>query len=271
MNNTSSVFKNHIESIVVPTLKGGLGNQMFQISTAYAYSRDNNISFGINYGLPTTRVQGNGPETYQDTLYSNIYATSEVPEQTYNEPDFSHSSLPQGTRLIIDGYFQSPKYFDNYKDSIGDLFTFSDDIKEKVESALSKIPGQKVGVHIRRGDYKMYSKVHPPCPVSYYESAMNEFSDDATFIVCTDDIPSFKEEFDVSKFVLSNGKSELEDLYLLSQCDSVIICNSTFSWWGAYLGNDKEKVIAPASWFGPDGPKEYEDIYVDSWLRIDNT
>lgn len=270
MNSTSAVFKTQVPDIVVPTLKGGLGNQLFQISAAFALAKRHDGNFGVNFGLPSSRVQGHGPEKYQDNLYSKIPATSEVPEQVYTEQGFSYNPIPFRPRVIIDGYFQSHKYFNDYKEDICNLFTFPDDIKKKVDTAISKIDGPVIGVHIRRGDYKIYSRVHPPCSVEYYDKAIKEFSNDSTFIVCTDDQESFQSEFDTSKFILSNAQSELEDLYLLSQCDGIIICNSTFSWWGAYLGKDKSKIIAPSTWFGPDGPQDFSDVYVDTWTKIDN-
>ena len=57
----------------------------------------------------------------------------------------------------------------------------------------------------------------------------------------------------------------LMTLYCLSQCDSVIMSNSTFSWWGAWLGKRKEKVIVPPFWFGRAGPRDLEDLIPDRW------
>ena len=112
-------------------------------------------------------------------------------------------------------------------------------------------------------------------PEDYYERALKKFSmekmaGDSIFILCTDDIQSVNAEFNLDKlgFIWSNAKSELEDLYIMSQCDSVIMSNSSFAWWGAYLGKRKEKVIAPGIWFGPDGPQDYHDIYLKWWEKI---
>jgi hypothetical protein len=67
---------------------------------------------------------------------------------------------------------------------------------------------------------------------------------------------------------LSNCKSEIEDLYLLSQCDAHILTNSSFSWWGNYLGKEKEKTVVPNIWFGPHGPKDTHDVYRDNWIKV---
>ena len=73
---------------------------------------------------------------------------------------------------------------------------------------------------------------------------------------------------DVSIFKNLHNSDEIEDLYSLSQCDGVIISNSSFSWWGAWLGKKKYKVISPNRWFGPKGPKNYQDIYKKDWIKI---
>ena len=158
---------------------------------------------------------------------------------------------------------------------VKDLFTFPDEIKEKVDSKFNSLNKKKIGVHVRRGDYKTFSTTHPPQPEDYYERALKKFSmekmaGDSIFILCTDDIQSVNAEFNLDKlgFIWSNAKSELEDLYIMSQCDSVIMSNSSFAWWGAYLGKRKEKVIAPGIWFGPDGPQDYHDIYLKWWEKI---
>ena len=254
--------------MITPILKGGLGNQLFQISAGLSLANENGGSFGVNYDLPNTRIQGHCPTKYRDNLYQNVPTTSDTPGNTYSEPEFSYKPIPYQENLLIDGYFQSEKHFKNNKEQIKQLFKFNDDTKEKIDKALSSIQTPIIGVHIRRGDYKVYNRVHPPCEKKYYEAAMDLFPKDSTFIMCTDDLSSVQEEFDTSNFIVSNSKDELEDLYLLSQCDNVIICNSTFSWWGAYLGKDKDKIVAPARWFGPDGPPNYQDIFIEDWIKL---
>jgi len=260
--------------MIIPNLKGGLCNQLFQTAAAYAHAKRSDTFFGINYNLKHNCIQGHPPTKYKDTLYKNILTTDSVPEEIYNEPKFEYVPIPIKKDLLIDGYFQSEKYFADCKDDIKSLFTFPDDIKEKVDTKLNQINKKKIGVHIRRGDYKMFPTTHPSQTTEYYDRALRHFSLERTagnciFILCTDDIPSVQVEFDLDKygFIYSNSKSELEDLYLLSQCDSAIISNSSFAWWGAWLGKEKDKVICPGIWFGPDGPQDYHDIYVHGWEK----
>ena len=104
--------------MVIPNLKGGLGNQLFQIAAAYALARDNNVDFAINYDLPHTCIQGFSPDRYKDTLYRDIPVTDRVPEYTYNEKHFRYEPIPYEEDMIMDGFFQSEKYFLKYRISV---------------------------------------------------------------------------------------------------------------------------------------------------------
>ena len=102
----------------------------------------------------------------------------------------------------------------------------------------------------------------------YLKEATKYFGDEYEFLIFSDDLNSLKREVNLKDFVNLENDNEIEDLYSLSQCDSVIMSNSSFSWWGAFLGKKKEKVICPDKWYGPKGPKDSQDIYDDSWTKI---
>ena len=136
-----------------------------------------------------------------------------------------------------------------------------------MHKALDKLDGDVVGVHVRRGDYLQNPNIHPTCTVAYYKTAFKRFSD-ATFIVCTDTPDWVATNLCSDNVILSNSKDELEDLYLLSQCSHNIISNSSFAWWGAWLNNNNPTVIAPKTWFGPDGPQDFHDMYCDNWVQL---
>lgn len=260
--------------MIVSNIKGGLCNQLFQIAAGYAHAKRCDTFFCIDYNLKHTCIQGHPPTKYRDTLYKNIMTTDESPKEQYNDPKHEYTPIPIKKDLLLNGFFQSEKYFANCKDDIRNLFQFPKEVTEKIDNKFKQLDKKKIGVHIRRGDYKMFSMTHPLQTTEYYEKALRHFSLERTagncvFILCTDDLPSVQAEFDLDKYnlVYSNSKSELEDLYLLSQCDSVIMSNSSFAWWGAWLGKEKEKVICPGMWFGPDGPQDYHDMYVHGWEK----
>lgn len=252
--------------MIVPYLQGGLGNQLFQIANAYALSKRYNCLFGINYTLSTCPNQGNTAEKYQNTLYQKLPITNNKPDNIYQEPSFKYNAIPKTNNVLLMGYFQSSRYFEDCKNDIRQLFTFPSCVKNKVDNFLSEVHKPIIGVHIRRGDYikPNFIKYHGILTSEYYSIAAKMFQDHKA-IICTDDWGSVQKEMSFSKAKYSPFTDELEDLYLLSQCDSLIICNSSFSWWGAFLGKNKQKVIAPKKWFVEN--KEH-DIYEKDWIIL---
>ena len=237
--------------MIIPQLKGGLGNQLFQISTAAAHAKRMDTEMCINYSRPFSCIQGKHPTTYQHTLYQKISNTNSIPSIVHNEPKFSWDELPEEDDMIIDGYFQSDKYFKSYREYIKSIFTFDfPKAKNKISSINNK---PTVIMHIRRGDYLTYNRVYEKCSVGYYLEALDyikgAYCDDFNLLACSDDWQTVREEFK------------------LSQGNYIIGSNSTFAWWGAYLGIDSTNIF-PVSWFGPDGPKDVEDLIPEQWIRL---
>ncbi len=134
----------------------------------------------------------------------------------------------------IDFYYQDPKFFEKYGDEIKALF------REGIA------PIDMVAIHVRRGDYVNNPFYVDLTETSYYDEAMSQFSGEE-FLVFSDDIEWCKKQpiFDGCKF--AEGNSEIEDMNLMAGCKGIIMANSSFSWWAAYLS--KAKVIAPIAWY----------------------
>jgi len=258
--------------MITARLKGGLGNQMFQIAAGISKAKDLNTDFFINPNITHYGQQGKKPYTYRDNFYSKIMHKDFMPEFVYSEPGFAYSPLPDKTDMIIDGYFQTEKYFKHNKELIKNSFYFSDDLRKKIDTRISKIKQKILGVHVRVGDFLSPGNFssHFICNKNYYSNALSQFDISKYFIlVCTDSPSTLFDFFPKEDIAFSNSKNELEDLYLLSQCDSLILTNSSFGWWGAYLGKEKDIVYTPSKWFAKDGPQDYNDIYLDKWKKID--
>ena len=131
-----------------------------------------------------------------------------------------------------------------------------------------------VGVHIRRGDYVTLGLI--ACNIKYYEGCikkMNEMEKDAVFFVFSDDIPWVRENLHVdAKLVyVDNNNPSPEDMRLLYSCNHFIMSNSTFSWWGAFLGKyPAKKVMCPRFWDAKNIKRE-SDLILDEWIKVDNT
>ena len=261
--------------MIVNNLEGGIGNQLFQLAAGYSHARRIGVDFAINFNFSVFVGQGHVAQKYKKNILSKIPETNRSRDEfmEWKQPNFSFNPIPTYDNLILLGYFQSEKYFSDFSDEIRDLFVFPKSLKKKIDKKMRFSSKKKIGVHIRRGDYKSpgVKEVLPPLNINYFFNAMKLFKDnEVDFLIFTDDFSSVKNEIDLSGFHNLDNKDEIEDLYALSQCDGVIMSNSSFSWWGAWLGKEKYKVVTPLKWFGPKGPGKgvYEDVYNDKWIRL---
>lgn len=241
-------------------LMGQMANQMFIIATTVAHARDN----GVEYGIPKVSGKRNQfPCYFQDITQLGFYG-QHASERDYREPTFGiYEPIPfqDNTRLV--GYYQSEKYFKHRRQEIIDLFD------------IPKYPKQEgiVSIHVRRGDYVKLARKHPPVTIEYLLAAINQFVDDGYhFKFFSDDITWCKENFKGERFSFSEGKTMKEDMGLMASCEHNIIANSTFSWWGAWLNQNPDKiVIAPKQWFGPgyqDRILRVDDIVPQNWIKL---
>jgi len=261
--------------------QGGLCNVMFKLSAAISLALDNKVDYVFSNefirqldkdvvcdGFDDYRV-------YYDNVLRNIkfIDTLPLPYRIHSElMTFNYKSINynKGENLLLDGYYQSEKYFINNKDYIINLFKPTENIKQFI---LEKLPNVKnsISIHIRRGDYLNLPHYHPQQSLEYYMSAINLLGIDRNYLIFSDDLDGIKNMFDFlpNKQFVNLGKNYL-DLYAISMCEHNIICNSTFGWWGAYLNENKDKkVIGPNNWFGPSASHlNSSDILPDNWIKI---
>lgn len=131
-------------------------------------------------------------------------------------------------------------------------------------------------VHVRRGDYLApnYKAVFEGCcTLDYYKRALAFMQDkepDVKYICFSDDIKWMRENLPLGDNALfvdwNTGADSPLDMYLMSQCDNAIIANSTFSYWGAYLGKKKATVIYPEKWWNVAGGSP--DLFLDDWKEM---
>ena len=176
------------------------------------------------------------------------------------EHNYAHSQakIEKNKNFHLIGHWQSERYFVDIKDIIRNDFRF------KIEEQISKLDlyqemtqSNSVSLHIRGKDY-VKNPYYSQCDVHYYLNAIDKISRDNSslkFYIFTDDLDhvreNYKELLEFSKIVnvRTPFKSEIVDLLLMSRCQHNIICNSSFSWWGAWLNNNPNKiVISPQRW-----------------------
>jgi hypothetical protein len=160
---------------------------------------------------------------------------------------------------IQDIYVQSEEYFKESSDYIRTLFGGG------IE------PINMVAIHVRRTDYVGNPFYVDLFENGYYERAMAEFPKEE-FLVFSDDIEWCKEQEIFKGCEFSDG-DEITDLNRMAGCKGIIMANSSYSWWAAYLGDQKKKVIAPKKWYTLASPNHQEESIastrlLDSWQRI---
>jgi hypothetical protein len=155
-----------------------------------------------------------------------------------------------------DFYFQDPKYFIKYANEIKALF--GDATFHNVDMI------DKVSLHVRRGDYVGNDFYVNLFRTDYYQKAMAEFPG-AKFLVFSDDIEWCKKQEIFKDCDFQEGGDEISDMNMMIRCNGHIIANSTFSWWGAWLG--KGKVVAPSvyNWYSD---FEERTVCPSTWIRV---
>ena len=187
----------------------------------------------------------------------------------------------------LTGYFQSEKYFEDIKEQVKQAFRFSEMVWDKLPGEIEntmRIYKQQmekvtsVAVHIRRGDYLEVAEVYGDiCTEAYYNKAiayMKAKFPGAVFYVFSNDTVwakgwAKKQAAEENPFVVICGTTEETgylDMLLMSSCKHYIIANSSFSWWGAWLGDAPDKcIIAPSKWLKG---KDCRDIYTDDMIKV---
>lgn len=292
--------------MVISNIIGGLGNQMFQYAAGRALSLARGqllhldisgfANYGLHQGFELQRVF-NCPVAIatEDEVHAilgwqfssgirRIVARPSLAvfrsRDFVVEPHFHYWSeirnVPQDCYLV--GYWQSEKYFKDVAAIIRSDFTFKAPL-ENLNADLAEQIKQvnAISLHVRRGDYAKNSKtmaIHGLCALDYYRAAIRYVSNQVEhpyFFIFSDDIGWVKDNLKMNfpcQYVEHNhGADSYNDMRLMSLCHHHIIANSSFSWWGAWLNPNPDKiVIAPNKWFVNEG--NVEDLFPQDWVTL---
>jgi hypothetical protein len=290
--------------MIISQLSGGLGNQLFQYAYGYSRALELGVEFKIDlsfyetyewhtFSLNPFNISAKIANTEEisfikslDHRFQNkiMRKLNLVNPHCINEKNllFNPKYLSINKQSYVTGYWQSEKYFlDNLK-NIFNEFSIKILPTKKNQELINDIISEKesVSLHIRRGNYvdiEHVNKIHGTVSLEYYELAINYFLKNVIspkFYIFSDDIRWAQKNLKLNKRVLfvdiNDDLTDYEDLRLMSLCKNNIIANSTFSWWGAYLNSNANKIVfAPKKWFA-DSKKNFEskNIIPDNWKKI---
>lgn len=245
-------------------LKGGLGNQLFQVAAGLSYAIDTSQEFVLSRPLlhEWHASQGESPSVYLNTIFSKIKLHDYTPSNTYTEPGYQFNNIPSNlTDCVLSGYFQSYKYFDHNRRTILDTLCF--DHLTRCDMNYDEL----CSIHVRRGDYTKLKHYHINLDLDYYARAMDIIDCDK-FLVFSDDIDWCRSVFTGNQFMFSNEQDITSIIHTMKRCSSNITANSSLSWWGAWLNNNmNNRVIAPKNWF-TDPSINTDDLIPEGWILV---
>ncbi len=245
-------------------IHGRLGNNLFKMAACLSLAKNNECEVIFSKS--------------EYNIFKNINLSKDLSQFAidfvYSEQFFHYCEILYKKNILLEGYFQSEKYFIKNKEYILECFELKEEIKNFIEKKYSKlINSNTCSLHIRRGDYLGLKDYYKHMEKEYYINAMEIVSSKTeidNFIFFSDDIDWCKKNFHGKKFTFVHGEKDYEDLYLMSLCKNNIIANSSFSWWGAYLNRNRNKIIiSPKTWFSEKlSYNDTKDLIPCDWIKI---
>ena len=258
-------------------LMGGLGNQMFQYAFGqllgqevyydlswFEYSKNSKNVTHRNYELDFFDIQikkltRKQAKKYKkdNKLLSFLGIKTSLKKINESSVDTYNLNILNEKEGVFEGFFQRTQYVEPIREQLLKDFTPINEINLENKKVLEQILStNSVSLHVRRGDYVKLQHIHGLCDILYYEKSIEFISKkikNPHFFLFSDDIEWVKENLKINYpytiVDINNGDKSPWDMWLMKHCKHNIIANSSFSWWGAWLNENSEKiVIAPQNW-----------------------
>ena len=286
--------------VVIVKIKAGLGNQLFQYALGYVLAKKNITPLKLDlswyetsphrqFELDKLNISGK-IATKEEISHSEVNAAG-IDRSWYRMRNFFTPYYKQAVvyekdhrfdsrifevpkTVYLSGYWQSEKYFLDKEEVLKKEFSLKSDLITQVVKDMtgSILSYEGVALHVRRTDYSRLT-THPLLPMTYYKDAIRLLSQQISsphFFVFSDNISWVKTHLRIEfpHTWVSNPKlfTNTQELYLMTHCRHHIVANSSFSWWGAWLGSHPaQTVIAPQS---PFVGWDTRDYFPERWIKI---
>lgn len=268
--------------MIITKITSGLGNQLFQYFNSYAISKKYEKDIYIDISSFDKDIQRSFLLKHFDLNYKVrekcLFDYFKFIKIKDIQKGFQEINLKKNKSYILEGYWQSYLYFDHIKEDIQKkIFQY----RNLNEIFFIEKDFKFVSVHVRRGDYVSNIKINQKfklCDLNYYKNAVKrlkvlEPSKKLYFLIFSDDYTFIKNNFQFikNKTLIKGDKNDpLKDLFLMMNCNHNIISNSTFSWWGAWLNKNPNKiVVTPEQWFWKEKNNFFlKDLLPNEWIKI---
>jgi hypothetical protein len=286
--------------MVIFYISGGLANKMFQYAFSLCVKQ---AGFDVVYDFETFESEFEHDKVQLTDVFSNVklekcidnpfkligkqdikskirrrLSTKYIYEKKFRFNDKVMSAITN--HCCIDGLWQDPRYFETCNNLVHKSFQFPNLSDERNRNTAEMMKNENsVAVHLRKGDgYGSWDIFNNTCEPDYYDHAINYIKSsvvDPVFYVFSDNPELVEKYLPIKDYILIDwnpkaGKNNYLDMQLMSCAKHNIIANSTYSWWGAWLNDNPEKiVIAPKDWFNPKSKlKGINHIIPENWVKL---
>lgn len=277
---------------------GGLGNQMFQyafflsLEKCYGKVKADLTGFGeyrLHHGFELAKVFGVAMEQatpFELRIYTSqqrdwltrklrrIYGTKGAEYDEQEEFAFDTGIYEDASPRHFWGYWQHHQYVQLVEDKLRKAFVFKEPLDKRNEDCVQTLAAHEtVAVHVRRGDYLNHPSLGGICDLSYYQQGLQileEKLDNPLYVFFSNDMTWCKDNLNVKNAVYvdwNKGEQSYRDMQLMGCCNHYIIANSSFSWWGAWLNpNPNKLVVSPKKWVNDEA--DPAALIHPQWIRL---
>jgi hypothetical protein len=264
---------------------GRLGNNLFQLANLISYSLKHNVDFMIStkskFWVDGVKVDYFVPFEIFNYNYNQHILSVGLNYFKYNPRIYNFKKHPFWLRYFnvqFDGHYLSYKYFEDIKSQLINKYFHPNNYIKNVLADFNPSKNS-VGISVRRGDFLKLQELHTVIGVDYYLKSLNclnQLTDINEIYVFSDDLDWCRNNFNDAIFhQLKSKKIVFVDdeigiqLFKMTKLSNLILSNSTFAWWGAYLNENVHNVIYPLAWFGPKNANKFSfDLFPCSWKGI---
>ena len=278
---------------------GGLGNQLFQyafylslkkrfgtvkadLTDFQTYTLHNGFELKKVFGVEVTeanifeiKIHDTTDRKWLWRKARRLAGTKNAYHQEYKQFAFDATIFKERRSRYYWGYWQHISYLNSVEDQLRAHLRFPKITDTRNKELLELIMEREtVAIHVRRGDYLSEPSFKDICDVGYYERSINYMSnklESPLYLFFSDDLEWCRQNFshlDAFYIDWNRGDNSFRDMQLISLCNHIIISNSTFSWWGAWLNERQNKiVVAPTKWKN-DSSVGWDGLLLPSFVRL---